>query len=377
MNSGIWNSIGPTQLTRLVIFFFTHHHSVQLTTMFLEVIFIDATYKTNKYKMPLVELICVSYTGMSFQVAYAYISHEKEENYVWALEHLRQILGHYVTPSVFVTDREVALMNAIKLVYPTSDHLLCQWHIKTNIIKNCKGSFKEKEQFEVFMNSWDHLVNAKTEEEYVNRWEEFKFRYRDYKQDIMYIEDQWLAKYKERFISAWTNNVLHFGNVTTNRVEAAHAVLKSYLNSTVGTLLTNFNAMHNLLEGQFLKMRDSFTRSSVAIQHIYNIQEFDELRGLIAREALNELNIQMKRTQTVGADTSACGCISRKTHGLPCAHMIVTYSRQGRPIPLSSIHPRWRKLSEEKINLSKGSLDCEPELANIRRKFEIATSNEK
>lgn len=37
-------------------------------------------------------------------------------------------------PNVFIMDRELALMNAIEIVFPKSAHMLCKWHIKNNIL---------------------------------------------------------------------------------------------------------------------------------------------------------------------------------------------------------------------------------------------------
>ncbi|XP_028126430.1 uncharacterized protein LOC114323155 [Camellia sinensis] len=71
-----------------------------------------------------------------------------------------------------------------------------------------------------------------------------------------------------------------------------------------------------------------------------------------------------KRANSVGIDVAACGCVLRCTHGLPCAHEIADYMRQGRSIPLTSIH------------VEKLELTCIPELEMILKRFnesDIAT----
>ncbi|CAL8176177.1 unnamed protein product [Prunus armeniaca] len=44
---------------------------------------------------------------------------------------------------VIVTDREIALMNAIRNVFPSVRHLLCRWHINRCVMKACKGILKK------------------------------------------------------------------------------------------------------------------------------------------------------------------------------------------------------------------------------------------
>lgn len=80
------------------------------------------------------------------------------------------------------------------------------------------------------------------------------------------------------------------------------------------------------------------------VQHQFTGIEFKYLRGGISITALENVLEQIKRAKFVGIDASSCGCANRRTHGLPCAHEIAEYQRDGRPIPLDSIDPHWKKL---------------------------------
>ncbi|KAL4567780.1 hypothetical protein LXL04_023374 [Taraxacum kok-saghyz] len=48
---------------------------------------------------------------------------------------------------------------------------------------------------------------------------------------LKYIEDNWLKKYKQIFVSIWVDQHLNFVNCTSNRVESHHVKLKRYLES--------------------------------------------------------------------------------------------------------------------------------------------------
>ena len=63
---------------------------------------------------------------MTFLIASAYLQFERTDNYALALSILRSVIDVSTLPEVIVTDRELALINAIELVFPTSRHLLCR-----------------------------------------------------------------------------------------------------------------------------------------------------------------------------------------------------------------------------------------------------------
>ena len=85
----------------------------------------DCTYKTNKYKMPLLDIVGFSSFNGSFYSCFALLQKEEENDYVWALKSFKKILKNDQHPLVIVSDRELALMNAIQLVFPRASHILC------------------------------------------------------------------------------------------------------------------------------------------------------------------------------------------------------------------------------------------------------------
>ncbi|KAL7209894.1 hypothetical protein ACSBR1_031462 [Camellia fascicularis] len=114
--------------------FWAHPVSLDLLYSSLKVLIMDCTYKTNRYRLPLLEIVGVTSTDMSSSVAFAYLQFERIDNYVWVLTTLRSLLDDIAIPEVIVTDRELALMNAIDKVFSTSRHLLCRWHISRNVL---------------------------------------------------------------------------------------------------------------------------------------------------------------------------------------------------------------------------------------------------
>ena len=69
------------------------------------------------------------------------------EWYTWALQCFRNV----VTPVVVATDRELALMNAISIVFPQTKNVLCIWHINKNILTHTRKHFNDSNEFEQFL----------------------------------------------------------------------------------------------------------------------------------------------------------------------------------------------------------------------------------
>jgi len=94
------------------------------------VFLIDSTYKTNKYKLSLLNIVGVTPIGMAFAITFAYLDGEDINNVVWALERFRGVfMRHDAIPQVIVTNKDSTLMNAMKIVFLEATNLLCRFHI--------------------------------------------------------------------------------------------------------------------------------------------------------------------------------------------------------------------------------------------------------
>ncbi|KAE8263132.1 hypothetical protein A4X09_0g7308 [Tilletia walkeri] len=80
---------GATQ--RLLGILFSHPDAIALTKRYPVAITIDATYKTNKYGMPLVHIIGLTATGNTFCSAVALVTREREVDYLWVLDEYNKI----------------------------------------------------------------------------------------------------------------------------------------------------------------------------------------------------------------------------------------------------------------------------------------------
>ncbi|KAG5547941.1 hypothetical protein RHGRI_013579 [Rhododendron griersonianum] len=262
-----------------------------MTKSYSNVFVMDCTYKTNKYKMPLLDIIGVSSFNSSFYSCFAFLAKEGEGDYIWALQNFSKILGPTCHPSVIVSDRELALMNAIRVVFPSTVNLLCVWHIEKNILANYKSYFETQDNWTTFLTTWNQVISSQDEQAFNEAWKLFELLYREKEKVLCYIRKTWLP-YKEWFVHAWTENCSHFGNRVSSRAEGAHAKLKQYLQVSTGDL-------HQVN-----------IKICLAIDN-----EFNEIKAQLSRHFMASM-------------------------GLPCAHKMIGW--KGKVIPLDEIHTQWR-----------------------------------
>ena len=124
---------------------FAHPKSIHLLNVYPYILIMDSTCKTNRYLMPLFEVVGIAPTAKSFSVAFVFLKNEKEDSYTWALEHLKLLIDSDDFSKAVVTNRELALVNALKNIFPNSYHILCKHHIGKNVEKYCTNLVKNKD----------------------------------------------------------------------------------------------------------------------------------------------------------------------------------------------------------------------------------------
>ncbi|XP_050876919.1 protein FAR1-RELATED SEQUENCE 5-like [Lathyrus oleraceus] len=136
--------------------FWTHSDSVNLLNIFHLVLIFDCTYKTNRYQLPLLEIVGVTSTKLTFSVDFAYFEHERVEKLkkLFSFKNLLQM--------VVVTDQELALMDAME----------------------------------------NNIVYANREIEFVEHLKHFETVCVDIPLFVKYVTEIWLSPYKERLVAA-------------------------------------------------------------------------------------------------------------------------------------------------------------------------------
>ncbi|CAL5033255.1 unnamed protein product [Urochloa decumbens] len=101
----------------------------------------DATYLTNAYNMPFAPFIGIDRNGITIQLGCGFLRNEKTESYVWLFSEFKNAMGGK-DPLNIITDQDLAMKAAIALVFETSTHRNCRWHIVENDRKSCEFESK-------------------------------------------------------------------------------------------------------------------------------------------------------------------------------------------------------------------------------------------
>ena len=147
-----------------------------------------------------------------------------------------------------MTDRELALVNAIPKILEGCANLLCVWHINKNIVARCKD-LVPSDSFDSFIRDWNIIVSSSTETVFNDKWSEFIQNYASCKSAIAYI--QWIPL-KKKIVVCYTGRHHNFGTTSSSRGEGSHFVIKRYIQISRLDLLSVYHKLKLMLANQFV-----------------------------------------------------------------------------------------------------------------------------
>lgn len=121
----------------ITVIFSMHRACIRMLSMHPWVISMVCTYKTNLYGLALLDIVGLASTGRTYFLAFAFIRDEKQDTYEIVLRCLAEAYDSLSLqyPRTILTDKERALINAIKVVFPDTKTISCIWHIEMNLLK--------------------------------------------------------------------------------------------------------------------------------------------------------------------------------------------------------------------------------------------------
>lgn len=120
--------------------FCMHRTSIRMLQLHPWVISMDCTYKTNRYGLPLLDIVGFASTGQTFHLAFGFIQDEKQDSYEVILRCLAEAYESLEIqhPRTILIDKERALINAINIVFPDTKTISCIWYIDMNLLKKAR-----------------------------------------------------------------------------------------------------------------------------------------------------------------------------------------------------------------------------------------------
>jgi hypothetical protein len=147
--------------------FFMHVRQAELLRANPDVLLMDCTYRTNKYKLPLLHILGCTNLQTYFSAGFCFLRNETREDYYWAVSTF--LAKTTPNPRVFISDQEEALKSAVRELLPAVPQLLCVWHINKNVLtkaqhvwRDADGETEEekqaiKEKRAQFMAAWNKV----------------------------------------------------------------------------------------------------------------------------------------------------------------------------------------------------------------------------
>ncbi|XP_021744017.1 protein FAR-RED IMPAIRED RESPONSE 1-like [Chenopodium quinoa] len=195
----------------------------------------DATYLTNEYELPFVNVVGVNHHGPLILLGCALVSHEDTDTYCWFIRQWLACMSNN-PPKSILTDQAAAIRKAISLKMPTARLRWCIWHIMRKIpekLGKCDGYMDFKSPLKKV------IYESFTKEEFESRWislvNEHKLEANDWLSDLYEERHMWVPAFmKEHF---WV------GMKTTQRVESINSFFDGFVNRN--TKLHEFPLKYN------------------------------------------------------------------------------------------------------------------------------------
>jgi len=104
---------------------------------------LDTTFGTNRFKMPLMVGTLVNNMGRTVLCFFALVAEETSIQFQWVFEKFKESFGQ--SPKNIITDECGSFQSAISAKFPESEHFICSWHKMNNIIKQLsqKGCYRK------------------------------------------------------------------------------------------------------------------------------------------------------------------------------------------------------------------------------------------
>jgi hypothetical protein len=332
-------TVGENQLKWLT---FADRNSLAQFSSMNFVLLMDATYKTNRFNMPLLLISSINPFGRSYVVAACLLSDETTISYNQALMSFKELFGSSEPlPFTIITDQETALINAIDTQFPRSSHQLCRWHLAKNLEKNFGVDAFILSQFADLM--WSNS-EEKAYQIYCNVREKCSDK------EATHLDR--LYGLREKYVEAWVSRYRNLEMRTTQRAESTNNAFKQLLGANA-KLVDLFHAIKQMNKSNqeacaFLKfqMRDKHRAypqvlSSIAGQvstFVFDLveHEYDKKRLLIVDKEDDEDVSFIDTFKVTGA--RSCNCPFYLQYSAPCAHLWMIAGEAA----VNLFHPAWR-----------------------------------
>jgi len=114
----------------------------------------------------------------------------------------RSIFKKDCLPIVIITDKDLALMNVVKTMFPECTNLLGRFHINKNVKAKCKSLIGQKNAWEYVMNNWDTLVDCPSKQQFAECLHKFRIACSPWPMFVDYVNKTWIIPHKKNLLQS-------------------------------------------------------------------------------------------------------------------------------------------------------------------------------
>ena len=422
-------SVEDKALTRL---FFATPVMQQNYTQHQDILLMDATYKTNKYQIPLLVFSGISKTGRTILFGLALINDETYITYKWAIDTFLECYKNK-RPNLIVTDSDAALCKVISELtsnYVDLKHFVCIWHLLRNLQRHYSYlKAKHKIMYDLVLSLPFHTTISSFQDSYAKLTAFLEKN--KYDASLRYIGR--LHDHKEKWADCYKPDMFTAGTNTTSRAESMNSAIKKFVNSKselyalviliedmeqsfvlvdplevkklysrtekvayevepivqsckqhLGDLIYHKHYHEFYAHSIFtVKLKDARTllnsesteeSSSNSEYSVFtNLEEVTKLKdgetGKDAKEARQDVTTVIERVVTLNNTRIKCTCRQYKTEGIVCRHMFAVAKQRGLKSIEPYLHPRWKITETNRDNAEYNCFEADQKI-QLRKKEE-------
>ena len=251
-------------------------------------------------------------------------------------------------PSSIVTDRDLALIKSLNTRFPDSKYILCRWHVNINVLAKTKkwfpapvrdssGVIRRHPQFQEFIQSWNVLLDSRTEHIYNQELSKFKAKYPT--AAVHYCTNTWLL-WKENLVACYINQRCHFGVTVTSLIEGCHSTMKTFFQRGHGDLKGVFDKLKLFWTEQHASIQSTVAQQQLSTKHSVNVPLFAAVLEQVHSYVLRRILKELKKLPAEGP-LPLCTCSIQQSIGLPCYHTLYQRKLSTGVVHLEDIHAHW------------------------------------
>ncbi|KAL4588735.1 hypothetical protein LXL04_001630 [Taraxacum kok-saghyz] len=297
--------------------FWADGRSKDAYTKFGDVVVFDVTYMTNKFMFPFATFVGVNHHGQSIIFGGALLENEKEETFEWLFEHfLKCMFSKYL--NAINTDQDKAIGNAIKKVFPNSQHRFCTWHIKRHELEHLRTYITSYSDFQESYRRW---LKSDTIEEFEATWDVIRGKHKV--ENGSWLSDMYTQR--KHWVTTYLKDIFWAGMTTSGRSESIHSFFDGFINSR--TMLNEFVIQYDkAVESRRASEEDEDFKTMNSRPVLSSVHPI-EAKAEESKYRVGQLNIDKKHWRIVTFRSLnqviiTCSCAKFETDGILCKHTL-------------------------------------------------------